>query len=216
MKAEICPGILTHTIEEYSARVEGIEQSGASWAHLDVMDGHFVPNITVQPYEIMGLPTSLNLEAHLMAYNPERYYSDLTVARISRVLIHREAFDSLEQTAEALRHASDYFSEVGLVLNPETEIESYKDLKIQVVQIMGVHPGASGQQTEDSTYGRIKQVADQKLKITISVDGGVSEENIRELQKAGATRFVITSHLGTLAAMGQNLNHFTQLLLGTS
>jgi ribulose-phosphate 3-epimerase len=216
MKAEICPGILTHNIEEYTARLEGVEQSGASWAHLDVMDGHFVPNITVQPYEIMGIPTNLNLEAHLMAYRPERYYSDLTVARISRVLIHREAFDSFEETAEALHQASDYFSEVGLVLNPETPIEPLKDLKIQVVQIMGVHPGSSGQQTLGSTYDRIKEIADQKLKVTISVDGGVSEENIRELQQAGATRFVITSHLGAISAMGQNLNNFTQLLLGTS
>lgn len=216
MKAEICPGILTHNLEEYTARLEGIEQSGSSWAHLDVMDGQFVPNITVMPYEIMGIPTNLSLEAHLMVYHPERYYSDLTVARVSRVLIHREVYDSLEEVAKALEQAGDYFSEVGLVINPETEIESYKGLPAQVIQLMGVHPGASGQQMLGSAYGRIEEVAKQRLKVTIAVDGGIREENIRELQKAGASRFVITSQLGGISAIRQNLNHFTQLLLGAT
>ncbi|HSI20491.1 MAG TPA: hypothetical protein VLA04_02150 [Verrucomicrobiae bacterium] len=216
MKAEICPGILTHTLEEYTARIQGIEQSGSLWAHLDIMDGQFVPNITVMPYEIMGIPTSLNLEAHLMAYRPERYYSDLTVARISRVLLHREAFDTFEETATALHQASDYFAEVGLVINPNTEIEPYKDLPIQVVQVMGVTPGASGQTMFDTTYDRIKKVASQGMPITIAVDGGIREENIRELQKAGANRFVITSQLGAISAIQQNLKHFTQLLLSAA
>lgn len=216
MKAEICPGILTHSLEEYTARLEGIEKSGAAWAHLDVMDGQFVPNITVMPYEIMGIPTSLNLEAHLMVYRPEHYYSDLTVARVSRILIHREAFDSFEETAEALRQASDYFPEVGLVVNPDTTIESYKELPLQVVQVMGVTPGASGQAMIATTYDRIKEIAEQKLKAVIAVDGGIREENIKELQGAGASRFVITSQLGAVSAISQNLAHFSQLLISPS
>lgn len=216
MKAEICPGILTHSLEEYTARLTGIEESGATWAHLDIMDGQFVPNITVMPYEIMGVPTVLNLEAHLMVYHPDHYYSDLTVARVSRVLIHREAFDTLEETAAALKQASDYFSEVGLVINPETPVESYKGLPVQVVQVMGVHPGASGQQMMGTTYDRIKEVADQRAKLTIAVDGGIREENIRELQQAGASRFVITSQLGAISAIRDNLHTFTQLLLSAT
>ncbi len=216
MKAEICPGILTHSLEEYTVRLEGIEDSGSKWAHLDVMDGQFVPNITVMPYEIMGIPTRLNLEAHLMAYRPERYYSDLTVARVSRVLIHREAYESLDEAAEALYRAADYFQEVGMVINPETAVEAYSGLPIQVLQLMGVHPGASGQQILDTTYDRIKQVADQRLNLTIEIDGGIREENIKDLQHAGASRFVITSQLGAVSAIRQNLTHFTQLLLSTA
>jgi len=216
MKVEICPGILTHSVEEYRARLEGIEESGATWAHLDIMDGQFVPNITVMPYEIMGLPTKLNLEAHLMVYRPERYYSDLTVARVSRVLIHREAYESFEEFTKAIGQASDYFAEVGCVLNPETSIESYKELSIQAIQIMGVHPGASGQSMIGTTCDRIKAVADQKLNLTIAVDGGIREENIKELRAAGASRFVITSQLGAVSAIGQNLANFTHLLLSPS
>lgn len=212
MNPEIYPGILTHSIEEYTTRLEGIENSGATWAHLDIMDGQFVPNITVMPYEIMGIPSRLKLEAHLMAFRPERYYSDLTVARVGRVLIHREAFGSFEETAAALKHAADYFAEVGLVLNPETALEPYNDLPVQAIQIMGVHPGASGQRTLGDTCGRITELAQQQLSAVISVDGGVGEENLQELQEAGASRFVITSQLGALTAMKQNLLHFTQLL----
>ena len=212
MRAEILPGILAHTLEDYIARLEIVESSSATWAHIDIADGQFVPNITVMPHEFMGIPTKLSLEAHLMTFSPERYYSDLVVAGVTRVLLHRESFTNFEDTAKAIHDAANYFAEVGLVLSPGTVIESYESLSLAVIMCMGVHPGFSGQPFVEEAYGTIKGVVAQKLKAVVAVDGGVSEDNIRQLQKEGVNRFVISSQLFATNAMTTNLHHFIQLL----
>lgn len=212
MKAEIYPGLLTHSIEEFIARLEMVEKSDASWVHLDFADGQFVPNITVMPHEIMSISTKLKKEAHLMTYAPERYFSDLTVAGVQRVLIHREAFETREECEHCLKDAGNYFSEVGLVLNPDTELETYADLPIAVIQVMGYQPGFSGQPFMESTYERIEKVKNQELPYILSVDGGVSEDNIQELQKVGASRFIITSHLFVEPNISPSFQHFIQLV----
>jgi ribulose-phosphate 3-epimerase len=214
MKPEIYPGILTHNLEEYVARLEMVEASPSSWAHIDFADGQFVPNITVMPHEIMSISTRLNLEAHMMTFAPERYYSDLTVAGVSRVLLHREAFDSLESCAQALKEAGNYFPEVGLVINPDTEVESYQNLPIKVLMHMGIHPGFSGQPFLEATYDTIDKVGKQKLNVVRAIDGGVTEENITELQKRGIQRFIVTSHLFASNNLVQNFQYFNQLLGG--
>lgn len=214
MKVEIIPGILTHTTEEYTTRLEMVEQSDATWVHIDIADGQFVPNITVMPHEIMSFTTRLKLEAHLMTFRPERYFSDLTVAGFSRVLLHREAYKDLEECTTALKQASDYFSEVGMVVNPDTEIEDYSGVPVQVIQCMSVQPGMSGQPFLDKVYANLEKIKSQKLSVVLAADGGVSEENIKQLQEAGATRFVINSRLFVANTVAQNLQYFNQLVTG--
>jgi ribulose-phosphate 3-epimerase len=214
MKAEVYPGILTHTLEEYLSHLAMIEESDATWAHIDIMDGQFVPNIGVMPHEFMSIPTRLKLEAHMMVYHPERYYSDLSVAGVSRVLIHREAYESFDECSAALKHAADYFSEVGLVLNLDTPLEPYAELPIQAIQCMGIVPGASGRALVDDVYDKIKNVGGQKLPAVIAVDGGVDADNIRLLQAAGVQRFVISSRMYVANNVPQNFTHFIQLLTG--
>lgn len=214
MKAEILPGILTHNLEEYVTRLEMVEASKVGWAHLDFADGHFVPNITVMPHEIMSIPSKLKLEAHLMTFAPDLYFSDLTVAGVSRVLIHREAYNSLKECAVVLSMAANYFKEVGLVINPDTEVESYQNIPIQVVQCMGIDPGFSGQPFVEKAYDTIEKVRSQQLKVTIAVDGGVTEDNITKLQEAGVSRFVMTSHLFASNNVPQSVQYFTQLISG--
>lgn len=213
MKPDICPGILTHNLEEYVIKLEMVEKSGAGWAHLDFMDGQFVPNITVMPHEVMSISTPLKLEAHLMMYRPDRYFSDLTVAGVSRILLHREVYSSLDECSKALKQAGDYFAEVGVVVNIETPLEQYNQLPINVIQLMGIHPGSSGLPLNEEIYSRIEKVHAEN-KVVISIDGGVHEDNIKQLQDAGASRFVISSHMFVSSNVATNLHHFSQLLGG--
>jgi len=212
MRAEIVPAILTHNLEEYTAKLELLERSTSLWAHLDIMDGQFVPNITVMPHEIMGIPTKLRLEVHLMTFAPERHYSDLAVLGVLRVLLHREAFENEEECCSALLNAKDYFSEVGLVYSPKTQIVSPEKFSTEVIQIMGVEPGASGQAMLDDTWERVKQVADSDFQGIISVDGGINESNIQDLRKNGAERFIIASRLFASSNITQNVQHFNRIL----
>lgn len=214
MKAEIYPAILTHNIEEYSTKLELIENSDSRWAQIDIMDGQFVPNITVMPHEIMGIQTKINLEAHMMTYAPERYFSDLAVANIARVLLHREAFESLEKLKVGCKLASEYFNEVGIVINLDTRIEDYHELPINSIQFMGVPPGQSGQPLDEKVYANIRQVVEQKLNLVLAIDGGVNENNIKELQQAGISRFIISSHLFASNNLSQNVQYFIQLVQG--
>ena len=92
-----------------------------------------------------------------MTFRPERYFSDLTVAGVQRVLLHREAYQSLEECIQELKHASDYFAEVGMVISPDTVIESYAEVPGTVIQCMGVHPGSSGQAFLEEAMNQIAQ-----------------------------------------------------------
>jgi ribulose-phosphate 3-epimerase len=192
-RPEILPSVLVHTVEEYCARLEQLEQAGTAWAQVDIGDGKFVPNRTVLPNEIREKQTSLHLEAHLMVFEPEIYLEDLKSAGFNRVLLHRESFETLSQCSVALHTAREVFGEVGLVINPDTPVEDYHDLPITVVQCMGVRPGFSGQPMLESIYDTIALIRQQKIPLVLAADGGINEENIQILFKAGVSRFIMAS-----------------------
>lgn len=215
MRREVYPVILAHTLEEYVQRLELVEQSSAEWVQIDVMDGQFVPNISVMPNEFMSIRTRLKLEAHLMTHRPERYFSDLTVANVSRVLIHVECAESPDDLRTIIKQATDYFNEVGVVINPFTAIEQWHiELPVECMQLMGVVPGQSGQHMLDGTFDRVREVRAMGWNGTIAIDGGVTEDNIALLMDAGANRFVVASHVFANNAVRQNLQHFIQLVTG--
>jgi|GEM_PF-5236761 len=214
MGAEIYPGILAHTYEEYVTRLELVESSQAAWVHVDIMDGQFVPNITIMPSEIMSVSTRLKIEAHLMTATPERYFSDLSVLNCGRILIHREAFSSLEECGVMVKRALDYVPEVGVVYNPDTPLEDCNEIGVVSVQCMGAPPGQSGLQLLEGTYDKVAECKKLHPKLTIAVDAGVDEADIQPLKKAGAERFIIASHIFVNNAVPQNFSYFTQLLTG--
>lgn len=194
MASEILPGILVHSHDEYLMRLNQIESTSARWAHLDVMDGHFVPNTTLGLDAVGGTPTRLSLEAHLMVVDPFRYVTALQVAGVRRVIIHREIAPSLAATGVVVERLKQFFPEVGIAVNPETQLEDYRSLPIDELLIMGVHPGYSGQEMLGETLERVR-IARGLTAATLGVDGGVREEAIAELAAAGAQRFVVTSQL---------------------
>lgn len=209
---EIYPCILANSYQEYKAKLEMIETSLATWAQIDFMDGTFVSQRTILPIEIKEVETNIKLEAHLMVESPENYYQDLKEANFQRVLIHREIYSSLEKCQKAIIKARQYFKEVGLVINPDTEVEDYSGLGINSLQCMAVHPGASGQLLLDSIYDTIKNVKGTNPNFVIAVDGGVSSENIGELKKAGVERFIMASSIFANQDVNSNFQYFLQLI----
>jgi ribulose-phosphate 3-epimerase len=211
-RAEIIPALFAHTIEEYVAHLELVEQSNATWAQVDIMDGRFVPARSVLPSELTGRPTKVNLEAHLMVLEPHTYFADLQIAGFKRVLLHREAYASLDDLHAQLQTAKSIFPEVGVALNVGTPVEEYKSLNPDVIQCMGVEPGASGQALLPEIYGTIEAVRSQKLPLIIAADGGINQDNIQDLRKAGVSRFILASAIFNTQPIQQNLQRLIQLI----
>ena len=209
---EIYPCVLANNLDEYKTRLEMIENSSASWAQIDFMDGDFVNQLSVLPADIKEIKSSLKLEAHLMVVNPENYYNDLIDAGFRRILIHREIFKQKNQCAYAIEQARKAFPEVGLVINPDTEIEDFSAYKIDSLQCMAVHPGASGQLILNSIYDTIKEIKEQNPPFVIAVDGGVNSGNIQELRKVGVDRFIMASAIFADRDVNKNFQYFLQLI----
>jgi ribulose-phosphate 3-epimerase len=208
---EIIPGILAASLDDFALHFELVRSSDASWVHIDIADGQFVPTITVMPSELSDIPHDIRKEAHIMAFHPERFYADLLVCGVERVLLHREAFTTDTQCQSALLSARGYFTEVGLVINPETAVPDCSKFPLDVVQCMGVQPGKSGQVLLPMVYTSVAQVVAQG--VPCSVDGGLNEQHVTRLHQAGVQRFVLTSQLFK-GAFTKQFHHFLQVIQG--
>jgi ribulose-phosphate 3-epimerase len=213
MNPEVLPGVLTHTYEEYIARIELIEKSDLVWAHIDIMDGRFVPNLTVGLHDIAGVPTKLRLEIHAMVSDPVSLASEYAAVGCRRLLIHREAFHSEAELRDGVMQLRQYVPEVGLVYNLETPFDDIlSELPLASVQCMAVPPGRSGQQLDERVYHRLRELTALGIGAVRAVDGGVSEETLPMLQAAGAERFVVSSHLFAGSSVSYNYNRLTQVM----
>jgi ribulose-phosphate 3-epimerase len=191
--ALIAPSLLASDFGRLSEEVQAVADAGADWIHIDVMDGHFVPNITIGPriVEVVRDSTSLPLDVHLMIDRPERYIEAFVKAGASTIGVHVEACPHLHRTVAQIRESG---ARASVTLNPATPASSVEPVLADVDQVlvMTVNPGFGGQKFIASMLPKIETlrswIGDRK--ITLEVDGGISEETIGGAARAGANTFV--------------------------
>jgi ribulose-phosphate 3-epimerase len=192
---KIAPSIIACDFSKLEYEIRSVEDAGADLIHLDVMDGHFVPNITIGPVVIEGIRklTKLPLDAHLMISEPERYVSYFVNAGCDMISAHVE---TLKEPFKFFGYLSEKKIRTGIALNPETPVHSIdKFLKyVDYILIMLVHPGFYGQKMIKGTIGKVKSVREITDK-EIEVDGGINGENVKELIKLGADIIVSGAYI---------------------
>jgi ribulose-phosphate 3-epimerase len=194
-KYVIAPSILSADFTRLREEMAACESAGVGWFHIDVMDGHFVPNITMGPFivEACRRITNFPLDVHLMIENPERFLEAFARAGASRMNVHVETCPQLHDT---LRQIKSLGCEAGVALNPDTPVKDIEPFMTEadLILVMSVHPGFSGQEFLPGTFPKVAEIR-KKLdalnsKAWIQVDGGVNVENISKVKDAGATAFV--------------------------
>ncbi len=189
---KIAPSILSADFTKLGEEVKAVEAAGADWIHIDVMDGHFVPNITIGPLVVEAVRriTKLPLDVHLMIERPDDLIPEFIKAGSNYITVHAEACTHLHRTIQFIKEKG---VKAGVSLNPATSLSAIDEglLKdIDLLLIMSVNPGFSGQKFIPSALQKIKdarRLIDSKgLKIELEIDGGVKIDNAGEISKAGA------------------------------
>ena len=200
MSIKISPSILAADFGNIERECSLIDKSDADWFHLDVMDGIFVPNISFGMPVVKAIRkmTSKPLDVHLMITQPERYIKKFIDLGSDIISFHIEATNKLEENISTIKSKN---VKVGIAINPDTPIGDLKDIisKIDLVCLMGVHPGFAGQKFIENTFDRLKQlkalIKDSNSKALIEVDGGVNENNYMDLKSLGADVLVAGSYI---------------------
>ena len=195
---KLAPSILSADFARLLEDVKKVEKAGCEYLHIDVMDGHFVPNITLGPGIVKSLRKDVNMvfDAHLMIENPDNYIKNFVDAGCDIIVVHQEACRHLHRTIQNIK---SYGIKAGVALNPATPIETIKYVlqDVDMVLLMSVNPGFGGQSYIPVVTEKIKElkalIDEMGLDIDIEVDGGVKPSNIKEVVDAGANVLVAGS-----------------------
>ena len=194
----IAPSILSADFTRLGEDITAVAEAGADVIHIDVMDGHFVPNITIGPLVVDAVRkiTDLPLDVHLMISDPDRYIDAFAAAGADWITVHVETCPHLHRTIQAIK---DLGKKAGAVLNPATPLESldYVLDDLDLVMLMSVNPGFGGQSFIPSAITKIRKLKEmidaRGLSVGIEMDGGISPKNLAEVSAAGANIFVAGS-----------------------
>jgi ribulose-phosphate 3-epimerase len=213
---KIAPSILSADFSRLGEDIQAVDRAGADYIHVDVMDGHFVPNITIGPLVVAALRkvTDKPLDVHLMIENPDLYIPEFARAGADIITVHQEAVPHLHRTVQLIKSLG---KKAGVSLNPATPVETLDVIldELDLVLVMSVNPGFGGQAFIPSALDKIRalrqRIAQRGLATELEVDGGVKLDNIGEVVAAGADVLVAGSavfntddYAATIAALRKN------------
>ena len=212
---KISPSILSADFSKLGTEIQSLEKANADLIHIDVMDGHFVPNITIGPEVISKLRkyTSLPFDVHLMISPVHKFIKNFAEAGADIITIHPEATDNLEDSIKKIKSLN---KKAGVSLNPETSIDKVLPVLnlIDLVLVMSVNPGFGGQKFMSETLEKVKklrkEIDKKKLKVVIEIDGGINFENSKAAIKAGVD--ILVSGTTIFKENGGNLKKNIQQL----
>lgn len=213
----IAPSILSANFSRLGEEVKAVEAAGADWIHVDVMDGHFAPNITIGPLvvEAVRKVTELPLDVHLMIENPDQYLEAFAKAGSAYLTVHAEACCHLHRTIQAIK---DLGVKAGVALNPATPLSAIEWIleDVDLVVVMSVNPGFGGQVFIPQALKKIRDLKSMSLstnpKVLIEVDGGVNQKTVRSVSEAGADAFVAGSAIFGSPDYAETIRKFRSLM----
>lgn len=213
----IAPSILSADFARLGEEIKAVEAAGADWIHVDVMDGHFVPNITIGPLVVKAArqSTRLPLDVHLMIENPDRYIKDFVDAGADLVAVQVETCQHLHRTVQLIRECG---ARPGVVLNPTTPLATIEWIlpDVEFVMLMSVNPGFGGQKFIPATLDKIRQlramIEKRRLATLIEIDGGVNTTTIGDIAAAGADVFVAGSAIYGTSDYAAAIKEFRQIM----
>lgn len=216
---KIAPSFLSADFRTLENQVRLVEEAGAEYIHLDIMDGHFVPNITFGPLVVEAIrkTTDLVLDVHLMISEPGKYLQDFADAGTDILTVHVEVKEDVPALLDRIRKAD---MKTGATLRPGTEIETLFPLlpKLDLALIMSVEPGFGGQSFMPASIGRVRalkaEIVRRELDVEIEIDGGIGVENARQVAEAGVRVLVAGSAVFRDGAIAKNVQAIRQAATG--